>query len=57
MDTPQEQRMMLEAHRAAWHINVTAWLSGGCIHLSQDPIPPQLLQRIPADDVPASYPY
>lgn len=57
MDTPQEQRMMLEAHRAAWHINVTAWLSGGCIHLSQDPIPSQLLQRIPADDVPASYPY
>ena len=57
MDSPQEQRMILESHRAAWRTNLTAWLSNDEIHLDEDPIPGKILRGIPADEVPVTYPY
>jgi hypothetical protein len=49
--------MILEAHRAAWRTNLTAWLSNDEIRLDEDPIPAKILRAIPVDDVPATYPY
>ena len=56
MDSPQEQRMVLEAHRAAWRTNLTAWLVNDEIRLDEDPIPAKILRAIPVDDVPVTYP-
>ena len=56
MDSPQEERMILEAHRAAWRTNLTAWLSDGEIRLDERPIPHDLLLGIPVDDIPVTYP-
>ncbi len=56
MDSPQEQRMILEAHRAAWRTNLTAWLADDEIHLDERPIPHELLLDIPVDDIPVTYP-
>ena len=57
MDTPQEQRMILEAHEAAWRTNLTAWFLGGEVFLEDDPVPWAVLKAIPVDDVPVHYPY
>ena len=57
MDSPQEQRMILESHRAAWRTNLTAWLTDDEIRLHEDPIPGKILRGIPADEVPVTYPY
>ena len=57
MDSPQEQRMILEAHRAVWRTNLTAWLSLDEIRLDEFPIPQPLLRGIPLDDIPVSYPH
>jgi len=57
MDSPQEQRMILESHRAAWRTNLTAWLTDDEIRLDEDPIPGKILRGIPADEVPVTYPY
>ncbi len=56
MDSPQEERMILESHRAAWHTNLTAWLSDDEIRLDENPIPLKLLRDIPIDDIPVTYP-
>jgi hypothetical protein len=57
MDTPQEQRMILESHRAAWRTNLTAWFIDGEIHLDEHPMAWPILRSIPVDDVPVQYPY
>lgn len=57
MDSPQEQRTILEAHRAAWRTNFTAYLSNDGIRLDERPITPDLLRGIPVDDIPVNYPY
>jgi hypothetical protein len=57
MDSPQEQRMILEAHMAALRTNFTAWLSDDGIRLDESPITQELLRGIPIDDIPVTYPY
>jgi len=57
VDSPQEQQKMLETHRLAWHTKLTASMTGDQLHLDDCPIPRNLLQGMPLDDIPASYPY